>query len=87
MSTITNGIILSVYCFIVILFYIVLSSPFNQIMTGFQNINITESDSHIESSVTLERIIFNIIFAGLMIIPVIWFIYMTFYREPNWRFR
>ena len=87
MNTVQNGIILSVYCFIVILLYIALSSPFDTVMTGFQNINESSSDAYIESGVTLERTVFDMVFAGLILIPVIWFIYVTFYREPNWRLR
>ena len=44
-------------------------------------------DAEIEQSGTVLRTVFNMSFAGLLIVPILWFIYFAFYREPDWRFR
>jgi hypothetical protein len=31
--------------------------------------------------------VFNMIFAGLGIVPMLWFIVMVFKTEPDWRYR
>lgn len=84
---IRNGVILIVYLFIIITLYIFLSGPFDDITTSFENINLTASDSHIESSAATIRTVFNMVFGGLAIVPIVWFIVWCFHREPDWRFR
>jgi len=76
---------MAVYLFIVIVIYIVLSSPFDDIMTDFGDINATNSDTHVESGIALGRTVFDIIFALAGIIPIFWFMVKVFYREPDWR--
>jgi len=70
-----------------IVIYIVISGVFDDFVTDFENLNLTNSDAEIEQSGGTLRTVFNISFAGLIIIPALWFIYLAFYREPDWRFR
>ena len=81
-----SGGILIIYLFIITILYIFLSSPFDDIMTDFEDINSTASDSQVESASSLGRTVFNMIFAGLGIVPIAWFIVEVFKTEPDWRY-
>jgi len=81
------GVILMTYLFVIITIYIFLSSPFDDIMTNFENIDLAASDSHIESTSGIGRTVFDMIFAVLGLVPVVWFIFWCFSREPDWRMR
>jgi len=61
--------------------------PLDDIVTSFENINATASDAHIESASSYGRTVFNMIFAGLAIVPMLWFIVWVFHREPDWGYR
>ena len=82
---IRNGAILLVYLFIVILLWIVLSGPFDTLMTSFDDLNLSGSDTHIESGTSINRTVFNIIMGGAFLGPMIWFVVWVFRREPDWR--
>ena len=85
MNLIRDGVIMAVYVFIVIVFYIVLSSPFATLMSDFEDVNGTGSDSHVESGVGTANTVFDMIFAAFVIIPLFWFMVRVFMREPDWR--
>ena len=87
MNLVRSGIILAVYLFVLIIAYLVISSPFDDIMNDFDNLNLTNSDGSVERGTGYGRTVFDIIFAVLAIIPIIWFIVLCFSREPDWRFR
>jgi len=85
LNLIRDGVIMAVYVFIVIAFYIVISSPFADIMSDFEGINGTGSDSHVERGVSSASIVFDMVFAAFVIIPLFWFMVRVFMREPDWR--
>jgi len=85
MNIIRSGAIMAVYVFIVIILYMVISSPFDDIMTSFSDLDLANSDAEVESGINYGRIVFDIIFALAVLIPIIWFIFMCFSREPDWR--
>jgi len=87
MNIIHGGIILIVYTFVVFAAYIFISSPFDNIMTSFENVNMTASDSHIENVGGTVRTVFDMCFAALALGPIIWFVYWVFHREPHWGYR
>ena len=87
MDIIRNGIIMAVYLFVIIALFLFLSSPFDDLMTNFEDIDSTGSDSHVEDASGYGRTVFNMIFAGLAIVPIIWFIAWVFRTEPDWRYR
>jgi len=87
LNIVRSGAIMAIYVFVVIILYMVLSSPFEDIMGSYDNINSTASDSHIEHGSSISRTVFDMIFAGLVIVPLVWFAFMCFYREPDWRDR
>jgi len=77
-----NGVILAVYMFIVIAIYMFISSPFDDLVSGFEDTD-TPADDKVEDSSSLARTVFNMIFAGLIIAPIVWFIAWCFRREPG----
>jgi len=81
------GVIMIVYLFLITVMYIFISSPFDDFMTSFENLNNTASDSQVESSTGYGRTVFDIIFGGLAIVPVLYFIVWVFKREPDWGYR
>jgi hypothetical protein len=83
---IRSGVILIVYVFIVIAMYIIISSPFEDIVTSLEGLDMDASDTEIEASGATARIVFTIVFAGFAIIPIIWFIVEVFKTEPDWRY-
>jgi len=85
LNLIRDGVIMAVYVFVVIAIYIVISSPFADIMSDFNDINGTGSDSHVESGVGAAATVFDMIFAAFVIIPLFWFMVRVFMREPDWR--
>jgi hypothetical protein len=87
MDIVHSGIIMAVYLFIIIALYIFLSSPFDSMMTSFEDIDSSASDAKVESASVVGRTVFNMIFAGLGIVPMLWFIIMVFRTEPDWRYR
>jgi len=82
-----KGVIMAVYLFVLIVAYIVLSSPFASIMADFNNLNLTNSDTEVESGTTAGQLVFDMVFAALGLVPLLWFIVSCFYREPDWRYR
>ena len=82
---IRNGVLLIVYVFAIFVIWIVLSSPFETMMTSFDDINGTY-DAEVEAGTANNRLVFDIFFAGLAISGVVWFIVWVFRREPDWGF-
>ena len=85
-TPIGRGILLIVYLFIIIVTYIVISSPFEVMVSGFEDVNETASDSYVDFTSGVVRIVFNFCFALAGLIPIIWFIVWVFQREPDWRY-
>lgn len=87
MNPIYSGIILLVYSFVVIAAYIFISSPFDDMVSGFEDVNLTSSDIEVENSASYIRIVFDMSFAILLLGPIVWFILSLLRREPDWRYR
>lgn len=86
MDIVRTGIIMLVYVAVIFILYIILSSPFDQVVSSFENINSSASDTYVDSSSGIARTVFDMTFAGLIIVPIIWFIAWIFRREPDWRY-
>jgi len=78
------GIYLIVYMAIVVIFYVVISDPFEDIISGVEDINSTASDAKIEYHAGYIRTAFNMSFAVAGIVPIVWFIAWAYSREPDW---
>jgi hypothetical protein len=86
MDVMKRGVILGVYCFVIIIAYVFISGPFEDFMSSFENINASASDSYVEDSVSYGRLVFDMSFAILLMGPVVWFIFDSLKREPDWRY-
>jgi len=78
------GVIAIIYYFIIIILYITLSSPFDDMMTSFEDLDLTASDSEIESTSALARTVYDMCFAGLALVPALWMAVYLLRREPHW---
>jgi len=87
MDIIRDGVIMAVYLFVIIVLYIFISGPFDDMMTGFEDVDMANSDAEIEYHSTFVRLVFDMMFAILFIGPVVWFIFRVFMREPDWSYR
>ena len=87
MNIIHSGAIMGVYVFILIVIYIVLSGPFDDIMTSLEDVNMTNSDTEVESGTGYGRIVFDMVFVLFGGIPILWFMIQVFSREPDWRYK
>ena len=83
---IRNGVIMLVIEFIILMMYIVISSPFDDMVTSFENIN-GSTDAKVEEGSANARTMFNMMFAGFALIPPIWFMIWVFVREPDRGFK
>ena len=86
LNIVHGGVILIVYLFCIIVVFITLSGPFEDIISNVENINSSASDSHVESSGSMLRAVFDFMFAGFAIVPSVWFVYWAFHREPRWEY-
>lgn len=87
MDIVRNGIIMTVYLFVIIALFIFLSSPFDDLMDTFEDIDSSASDARVESASSYGRTVFNMVFAGLAIVPMLWFMVWVFRTEPDWRYK
>jgi len=83
---IRNGVIMLVIEFIILCMYIFISSPFDDMVTSFENIN-GSTDAEVEAGGSQARTMFNMMFAGFALIPPIWFMIWVFVREPDRGFK
>lgn len=86
MDIVRSGIIMGTYLFIIIIIYMVLSSPFDDMMSGLEDLNMTASDAKVEDASSWGRTVFDMMFAGLALVPLLWFVVWVFRREPDWRY-
>jgi len=84
---IRDGVVMIVFVFVVVVLYILLSDPFDTMMTSFENLNLSSSDAQVESASGLGRTVFDIAFVGLGIVPLLWFVVRVMRREPDWYWR
>lgn len=84
---ILRGILLVTYMFSLVVAYIILSNPFEQMIAGIETGAAGAGITEVASTGTILRLTFNICFALAGIIPSIWFIAWVFGREPDWSYR
>ena len=87
MNIITNGVLYIAYMAILFICYLVLSTPFANVVSGIENTNITGVDGHVDATGAMIRLAFDFSFALAGLIPTIWFIAWVMHREPDWRYR
>lgn len=81
------GIMMLVFLFITIIAYFLLSAPVNLIFNAFDDIDTGEAVDEMNTIMPNIRTAFNIFFALLAAVPLTWFIFWSFSREPDWGYR
>jgi len=80
------GVLMLTYLFIVFVAWMFLSTPFENVVSGFENLGGNAGDE-LDDQVSRSRTYFNMFFAGMAIVPLIWFFIWVMRREPDWGFR
>jgi hypothetical protein len=76
------GVVLAVYLFIVLLVYFALSGPVNALFNAFDSTNWGAAESQHASYMSLIRQAMTVFFAIFISIPIVWFFFWVFHREP-----
>jgi hypothetical protein len=85
-SIIVRGVLLIAYLAIIIIIYLVLSTPYIQIVGSFEDLN-QSGDAQMEFTGGVIRTVFDMMFAMAALVPIFWFVVWCFHREPDWRYR
>ena len=81
-----RGVLLIAYLFIIIVIYMVISTPFIQVVGSFEDVN-SSGDVQVEEAGRMVRIVFDLMFAMAGLIPIVWFVVWCFHREPDWGYK
>lgn len=84
-NIIRDGVIMLVILSVIFILWLILSTPFNTMVSSLEDVNMTNSDTEVEETTGWVRAVWDIFFAGLVLIPIIWFIMRMMQREPDWR--
>ena len=85
MNPIRDGVILAVYELVVIICYIVLSSPFVTLVSAIASADV--SMTQLQVGANTANTVFLMVCAIAGLIPLVWFIFRVFSREPDWGYR
>ena len=85
-NIIQDGIIMIAVLSVIIICWLVLSTPFEDVISSFEDVNSTASDSEVEDAAGDMRTVWNLFFGGLAMIPIVWFVVRVFQRDPEWRY-
>ena len=80
------GVLMLTYLFVIFLAWIVLSTPFENVVGSFEGLG-GEAGDELDNQVGHSRTVFNIFFAGMGVVPLVWFMIWIMRREPDWGFR
>jgi len=80
------GVLMLTYLFLVFIAWVVLSTPFESLVAGFEGLGGLAGDE-LDSQISRSRTVFNMFFAGMGVVPLVWFLIWIMRREPDWRFR
>jgi len=87
MNIVRDGVILVVFEFIVILLWVVLSSPMAVILNSLINAGTTMGITQMTTYGALVNRVVDIIFLLMGLCPVIWFFFRVYQREQDWGYR
>lgn len=76
------GVILIVALFTVLIMYFALSIPVNTLFDAFQGADWAAAEGHKIAYMALIRQATTVFFAILVSIPIVWFFFWVFHREP-----
>ena len=84
MNIVLKGVMLVFWMFVLIVIYIVTSSPFESMVAGIESSG--TSIVQVASTGAVIRVVYNLCFAIAGLIPIIWFVADVFRSEPDWSF-
>jgi len=84
---IRDGVILGVYEFIVIISWIVVSSPMSSMIGALTNAGVSMGVTQMTFYQGLVNHVFDICMVLMALIPIIWFVVRMWSREPDWGYR
>jgi hypothetical protein len=76
------GVVLLVYLALVLIVYFALSGPVNALFNAFDSTNWGAAESQHASYMSLIRQAMTVFFAIFISIPIVWFFFWVFHREP-----
>ena len=85
-NIIKDGVIMLTILSVIIICWLVLSTPFEDVTSAFEDVNSTASDTRVEEGTAWIRTVWDMFFGALAMIPIVWFIFRVFQREPEWRY-
>ena len=85
MNIIKAGVIMIVYFFVLFIAYMVISTPFEEMVSGFEDAGGSDVEGRVTAQAGLARSFFKISMGLMVVIPGMWFIIWIFSREPDWR--
>ena len=77
------AVVLGVYVFMVLMLYFVLSVPVNLIFDGFEGSDWAAAEPYKTDHMDNIRQTATIFFAIFISIPIVWFFFWVFHREPR----
>ena len=87
MNIVKAGVILLVYFFTLFVAYMIISTPFEETVSGFEDTETTYADDEVDAQAGYARTAFDIAFGLAALVPAFWFVVWVFHREPDWRYR
>jgi len=84
MQLLQRSITTIIWLLIVIVLWVALSTPYTEFSNTFTDLNMTNSDTHIENVEDINTLVFNMIFGGLAVASILWFIIDSIREEPDW---
>lgn len=79
------GVILAVFTFVVVITYFALSTPLELIYDGFDTGNMGAAESAMDTYLPIIRTATTLFFCILISLPVTWFVFWVFHREPSYQ--
>ena len=82
MNIIKAGLAMLIYFFIVAITYFIISTPVTTLLDGFEG-----SHAEVDSRLDLFKGYFTLFIALSCAVPITWFLFWVFHREPDWSYR
>jgi len=86
-NIIRDGVILIVYEFIIIFTYIIISTPVATTIASLATAGTASGVTQMAFYKGLVDAVFSICIGLLALVPVIWFMFRVYQREPDWGYR
>lgn len=77
------GAVFVVYLFIVVAAYFLLSAPVDLIFDAFASADAAQASDELSTFIPQFRTALQIFFALFLALPVTWFVFWVFHREPG----